>query len=160
MAQPFTADGKTIVASYEHVSRTIEINNVPYAGWNEMSGGGTSREGMDYIRGAGAEPRGLTEGKVTPQDITLKLEVATWEAIKAQLKVVALASGRIDDTAYQVVPFQIVDQWRATNPLAASKTTTYTVFVNAEKPTTANDGTQFYWELTLKQTGVAKESYL
>lgn len=161
MQQPITVDGSTLIASYEHVSRVIEVAGIPIAGWNDMTGGGIQRDGQAYVHGAGDEPRGLTDGKVTPQDLTLKVEIYTWEAVvKPALRAQALLRGDISTTAHQKVPFQIVDQFRGAALGIPSKTTTYTVKIGADKPSTPNDGNQFYQELTLKQTGVPKEVYL
>lgn len=159
MADPFTIDGATLVASYEHVSRSLELDGIPFAGWSEMTGGGTSREGRVLVYGAGDEPRGLTNGKVKPGDLTLKLEVATHRALKAALRAKALAFGDASATAHQKIDFQLVDQFRGANFTQASLTLTYTVRIGAETPNTPNSGEQFYQELTLNQVSVAKEKF-
>ncbi len=159
MDQPITSDGRTLEASYEHNSRVINFAGKDYAGWNEMTGGGIQREGQTDVFGAGDVPRGTTDGKAVPQDLNLKLEVATWERIKADLVAMAVANGDTSATNYQKVVFQVVDQFRGATPTIPSKTITYSVKIKADKPATQSDGTQVYQEVTLKQHGVAKETY-
>lgn len=159
MADPFTIDGATLQASYEHVRRVIEFNGIPFNGWSEVTGGGIQRDGQNHVFGAGDEPRGVTDGKATPQDITAKLEIYTWQALKAELQAFALALGDASATNYHKVEWQIVDQYRGATPLQPSLTITYTVKIQAEKPNTPNDGNQFYQELTLKQVSIPQESY-
>src|SRR5829696_2659556 len=134
MTLPFTADGATLVASYEHVRRVIEFDSQPFNGWLEVTGGGVQREGQNYVFGAGDEPRGVTDGKATPQDLTAKLEVYTWQALKAALRAKAIAGGDTSATAHQKVEWTIVDQYRAQNAAKPSLTVTYTVKIAAEKP--------------------------
>lgn len=158
MQQPITVDGATLVRSYEHVSRVIEVAGIPIAGWNEMTGGGIAREGQTDIFGAGDEPRGTTNGRAVPQDITLKLEWATWEQLKTALLLQAIATGDTSATNYQKVSWEIVDQFRGATLFIPSITRTHSVKIKAEAPETPNDGTQFYMTLTLKQNGVPRET--
>lgn len=160
MQQPITTDGATLVRSYEHVSRVIEVSNLTIAGWTEMTGGGVTREGVNHIFGAGDEPRGATNGKAVPQDITLKLEWATWDLLKTNLTLLAIATGDTSDTNYQKVVWEIVDQFRGATFAIPSIERTYSVKIMTEAPETPNDGTQFYMTLTLKQVGVPKERTL
>lgn len=159
MADPFTADGNVLLASYEHVRRAIEFNHTPFAGWSEFTGGGIQREGQNYVFGAGDEPRGITDGHAVPQDLTGKVEILTWQLLKQSLQAFAIAQGDASGTNYQKVEWQIVDQYRAQDPTKPTLTITYTVKIGAEKPQTPNDGTQFYQELTLKQVGIAQETF-
>src|SRR5690242_18921606 len=110
MGAPFTLDGNTLQGSYEHVRRSIEFNGKPYAGWSEITGGGVQREGQNYVFGAGDEPRGVIDGRAVPQDITAKLEVYTWQSLKIDLIVEAIAKRDSYRTNYQKVEWQIVDQ--------------------------------------------------
>ena len=160
MADPFTADGASLVSSHEWVSRAFEVGGIPIAGVSDMTGGGSSREGRVPVYGAGDVQRGLTNGKVKLEDITIKLEVATWDLLRETLKARALLLGDISETAHQKIDFQVVDQWRGADVTQRSKTITYTVRVGAEKPATPNSGEQFGWELTCNQVKVAEEKYL
>lgn len=159
MTEPFTLDGNALIGSYEHVRRSIEFAGLPFAGWLELTGGGFQREGQNYVYGAGDEPRGVTDGRVTPQDITCKMEIGTFELLKAALTAAAIANGDTSATNYTKVPWQVVDQYRGADLTQKTLTITSTVKMNAVKPDTPNDGNQFYKELTLKQVGVAKEQY-
>jgi hypothetical protein len=159
MSEPFTLDGGSLVGSYEHVRRVLELDGLPFNGWNEATGGGIAREGQNHVFGAGDTPRGVTDGKAVPQDLELKLEMYTWETFKSFLKLKALSLGDNSDTNHQKVEWQIVDQYRGANPLQPSKTVTTTVKIAAEKPETPNDGNQFYMVLTLKPTSVPQESF-
>lgn len=161
MPQPITVDGRTLLASYEHASRVLEVAGIPIAGWNKLTGGGTSRENQNYVWGAGDEPRGLTDGRVVPQDYTLAIETLTFEGLlRPALAAQALLTGDTTETAYQKVPFTIVDQWVAKELGQPSLTIRSTVKIGGDKPMTENDGTQFGYELTLKQVGVPKRSYV
>lgn len=159
MADPFTADGATLQGSYEHVRRAIEFNGQPFAGWLELTGGGVQREGQNYVFGAGDQPRGVTDGRAVPQDITCKLEVYTWQSLKSALADQARSAGDTSETNYQKIAWQIVDQYRGADPTQPTLTRTYTVKVKGEAPDTPNDGNQFYAELTLVQTGIPQETY-
>jgi len=152
MALPITPDGATLIASFEHVDRVAEIAGVPIRGWNTITGGGTSREGRNAVYGAGAEQRGLTDGKVKLEQITAKLEVFTWHAVvKPLLAAQALLRGQIEPTAYQQVDFTLVDQWQSRTLGGPSLTITYTVRVSKDTPDTPPDGNQFYKEILLDQ---------
>lgn len=159
MAEPFTLDGNTILASYEHVRRSVEFKGLPFAGWLEITGGGVGREGQSDIFGAGDEPRGATDGRAVPKDLTAKLELYTWQSLKQALTIEALALGDNSGTNYQKVEWQIVDQYRGANPTQPTLTRTYTVKIKEENPDTPNDGNQFHMELVLKQIGIPKETY-
>lgn len=159
MAEPFTLDGNTLQASYEHVQRSVEFEALPFAGWVEITGGGVQREGQTDVFGAGDEPRGKTNGRAVPQDLTAKLEWFTWQSLKQALIVKALALGDNSGTNYQKVEWQIVDQFRGANPTQPTLTRTYTVKVKGESPDTPNDGNEFYVELVLTQVGIPQETY-
>lgn len=159
MSDPYTADGNTLQASYEHESRVLELDSVPYSGWNELTGGGVAREGQTHVFGAGGHPRGLTNGRAVPQDLTLKLEGYTWQNLKNALILKALAAGDNSDTNYQKVEWQIVDQWRGASPTQPTITTTTTVKVKSEVKETPNDGNQFYYTLTLMPVGIPQETF-
>lgn len=152
MPLPITADGATLIASFEHVDRVAEIAGVPIRGWSTITGGGTSREGRNAVYGAGPEQRGLTDGKVKLEDITAKIEVYTWHFIlKPLLQAQALLRGLTNATGYQQVDFTLVDQWQSRTLGGPSLTITYTVRVSADKPDTPDDGNQFYKEIMLQQ---------
>lgn len=152
-------DGATAEVIYEHAGRSVEVNGIPIGGWIELTGGGTTREGSTLIYGAGAKPRGRTRGKVKPEDITCKMEIATWQLLKTTLQVLAIAAGKTDDYGYQEVEWNIVDQWTAQDSFKPSLTTTTTVVVVGEKPDSPNDGNQLVKELTLGPTGAPAEKY-
>lgn len=152
-------DGATSTAIYEHVARVANVNGKVYAGWLEITGGGVAREGQNYVTGAGDEPRGLTDGKAVPQDITSKWEIRSWEMIKADLRTLAASRGDSSTTNYQKVPFQLVDQYRSLAPGVPSKTITYTVKIMSDKPDTPSDGKEFRQEVVFKQTNVPREDY-
>lgn len=158
MSSPFTLDGAALVGSYEHVRRTIECDGLVFNGWSDVTGGGVKREGQNHVFGAGDSPRGVTDGKAVPQDISMKLEMYTWDILRAHLTLKALALGDTSETAYQKVPWQIVDQYRGASVLQPSFTLTTEVKINGDTPETPNDGTQFYQVLTLKPTGIPTRS--
>lgn len=159
MAEPFTLDGNTLQASYEHVRRSVEFQGFPYAGWSEITGGGIHREGQAHVFGAGDAPRGVTDGRAVPQDLTARFEVYLWQSLKGALIAQALLFGDNSETNYQKVEWQIVDQWRGANPLQPTLTRTYTVKVKNEDPDTKNDGSQTYYELVLVPVGLPQETY-
>lgn len=159
MADPFTADGATLQGSYEHVRRAVEFNGQPLAGWLEITGGGIQREGQNYVFGAGDTPRGVTDGRAVPQDITCKLEWFTWQTLKNLLIVQAITNGDTSSTNYMKVEWNIVDQFRGATATQPTLTRTYTVKIKGEAPDTPNDGNQFYAEMTLIQVGVPQETY-
>lgn len=152
-------DGSTTEVVYEHAGRSVEVNGIPIGGWIELTGGGTTREGSTIIYGAGPNPRGRTVGKLKPEDITCKMEVATWQLLKTTLQAMALSKGITDSYGYQQVPWNIVDQWTALDTSKPSLTITTTVLVVAEKPDSPNDGNQLVKELTLGPVGAPTETY-
>lgn len=159
MVAPFTIDGATDQAPYQHVGRTVELDGQPYGGWSEMTGGGVNREGMTYYYGAGSQPRGLSDGRVAPEEISLKLEGYTWQTLKNALIVKALSRGDSSDDGWMVVPWILVDQWSSNDFTRPSITKTWTVKIQKEAPETPASGEEFYCVLTLKPTGIPKETF-
>jgi hypothetical protein len=158
MDQPITADGKTNLVTFEHVSRVIEIRQIPIAGWIEWTGGGVKREGGVLVYGAGDEPRDRTDGRAVPQDMDATIEPYTWYAVvKPYLILDAQARGDRSATGYMKVPFVVVDQWRNPNPLGQNLTTRHHFKITEDMQETPKAGDNFTKKLKLGPVTLPEE---
>jgi hypothetical protein len=153
-----TADGATAVI-YEQVDRSLELDGIPFANYEEMTGGGFDSEGQTHVFNGKGEIIGTTNGRPVPQNATLKVQISTYEGIiKPQLAAKALTLGISGELAYRKVPFTLVDQFASQTIGAPSYTKRQTFKIKAEKPDTPKDK-DFTIEVELFPTTNPKITY-
>lgn len=154
-----TTDGATS-AIYEQNERCIEIAGIPVANYDELTGGGTKREGRVHVFNAKGEIVGTTNGRAVPQPKTFKCLPETWNGIiRPALEALALTKGITGDDAYQKVEFTMVDQWVSNTIGARSYTVSQSFLVNGDVPETPKDGNPFMHEIELFPTTRPKIKY-
>lgn len=138
MGLPF--DAAVAASEFSVAGRRVEINGVPYGGLPEITGGGVTKEGENYVRGADGSILYKSRGIKTPQDLTSVTTLGTFKLLKAQLELFAVARGLIGNDAWMDVPITIVNQIQSGNPLAAPHTETMVVSVMSWQSETAASG--------------------
>ena len=78
MSNQITIDGATTTI-YEQNDRCVEIEGLPIANYDELTGGGIDSEGQTIVFNAKGEIVGTTNGRAVPQNATLKCHIQTWE---------------------------------------------------------------------------------
>lgn len=153
-----TLDGATTTI-YEQVDRCVEIEGLPVANYDELTGGGFDSEGQENVYNAKGEIIGTTNGRAVPQNATFKCHIQTWESIiKPALEVKALARGISGPLRYRKVAFTLVDQFVSQEIGAPSYTKKQAFKVKAEKPDTPKDNA-FMLEIELKPTSLPEIKY-
>jgi hypothetical protein len=150
-------DAATANAEYSVAGRSVEVNNKPYAGFPEITGGGVTIEGQTYIRGTDGRILFLSRGIKTPQDLTSKVTVQTFRDLKFDLTVAAIQNGFLDEHAWMDQKITIVDQYKSGSPLAAPFTSTMIVSVGSFTPETPSDGGGFMRTIVWKQHELPSE---
>lgn len=138
MGLPF--DAAVSNSEYSVAGRRVEIDGVPYSGLPELTGGGVTKEGQNYVRGADGSILYLSRGIKTPQDFTTVTTLGTFKMLKAQLEIAALARGLIGNEAWMDVPITITNQIQSGNPLAPPHTETMLLSVMSWQSETAASG--------------------
>ena len=144
--------------NYSNVGRRVEINNIPFAGITNVTGGGVTIEGQTYTRGADGSILSLSQGIETPQDVTIELTVGTWKLLRGALTVAATLLGYTGDMAYRHAPMTIVHQWIPGNPLAKPYTETMVVKIAGRVPEMTNTGENAKFTITCKQERLPQEN--
>ena len=159
MSNQITIDGAT-TAIYEQNDRCIEIAGLPVANYDELTGGGTQREGRVHVFNAKGQIVSTTNGRAVPQNKTLKCLPETWNGIiRPALDALALSKGITGEDAYQKVEFTLVDQWVSQTIGARSYTERQSFKVNKDVPETPKDGNPFMHEIELFPTTLPSRKY-
>lgn len=153
-----TFDAATSTDEYSLAGRRIEINGLPFAGINNVTGGGVTIEGKTYTRGAQGQILSTSSGIETPQDVTLEMTVGTWKVLRAQLQIAATLLGRSGDMSYRHAPMTIVHQWISGNPLAQPYTETMVVKIAGRVPEMPNSGEGAKMTIACKQEQIPQEN--
>lgn len=144
-------DAATAASEYSIAGRRAELNGKPYAGLPEITGGGITIEGQNYVRGADGSILFVSRGIKTPQDVTSKMTLGAFKVFKLDLQTEAVALGLTQDEAWMDVPITIVDQITSGNPLALPYTETMIVSVMSAVPEKNSDGSGMLMAVTFKQ---------
>lgn len=130
------------VSGHEYSIRgqSIEFGGVPYDGMPEISGGGVTKEGEAYQRGARGQILSKSSGIKTPQDFTTVMAIGTFSVLKSQLDAYAFANGLTGDQPWMDVPITVTRQTASANPLAAPHTETMIVSVMSWQSKTEASG--------------------
>lgn len=144
-------DAATASSEYSIQGRRAEINGKPYAGLPEITGGGITIEGQNYVRGSDGSILFVSRGIKTPQDVTTKMTLGAFKVLKADLQAAAVVLGYTQEEGWMDVPITIVDQITSGNPLALPYTETMIVSVMSAVPEKNSDGSGMLMGLTFKQ---------
>lgn len=144
-------DASVANSEYSVAGRRVEIDGVPYAGLPEITGGGSTTEGQNYVRDAAGNILYLSRGIETPQDITMVTTLGTALALKRQLQIAATARGLIGPAAWKQVPVTVIHQVQSGNPLAEPFTETMLLSVMSWQSETAASGEGSKFTIVWKQ---------
>lgn len=144
-------DAATANAEYSVAGRRVEINDKPWAGMPEMTGGGITIEGQTYVRGTDGRILFYSRGIKTPQELTSKMTLGSFNLLQADLRALAVAQGQSGENAWMDVQITIVDQVVSGNPLAKPFTDTMTVSVGAFQKESPSDGSGWMMNVTWRQ---------
>ena len=159
MSNQITIDGATTTI-YEQVDRCVEIEGLPIANYDELTGGGIDSEGQTIVYNAKGEIVGTTNGRAVPQNATLKVYIQTWDGIvKPALEAKAVARGISGPMRYRKVAFTLVDQFVSQEIGAPSYTKRQSFKVKKEVPETPKDGNPFLLEIELLPTTLPEIKY-
>lgn len=152
MGLPF--DAAVATDEYSVAGRRVEINGVPYAGLPELTGGGMTKEGQNYVRAADGSILYLSRGVKTPQDFTTVTTLGAFKLLRAQLQIAAVARGLTGNDAWMDVPITIVNQVQSGNPLAQPHTETMLLSVMSWQSETPTSGEGSKCTIVWKQQDV------
>lgn len=159
MSNQITIDGSTTTI-YEQVDRCVEIEGIPIANYDELTGGGFDSEGQAHVFNGKGEIVGTTNGRPVPQNATLKCHIQTWESIvKPALEAKALTRGIGGPLRFRKVAFTLVDQFVSQEIGAPSYTKRQSFKVKKEVPETPKDGNPFLLEIELFPVTLAEIKY-
>lgn len=147
----FEVDAATSNAEHSFAGQRVEINGKPVSGFPEITGGGTTIEGQNYVRGTDGRILFLSRGIKTPQDLESKCTLGSFQTVKADLVATATLLGITGEEAWMDVPITIVVQNVSANPLAPPFEETMILSVMAAKPERTADGTGWMMGITWKQ---------
>jgi hypothetical protein len=147
----FEFDAATAGDEHSIAGQRVELNGKPYAGFPEITGGGTSIEGQNYVRGSDGRILFLSRGIKTPQDLESKCTLGAFKILKADLVATATLLGITGDEAWMDVAITIVLQSVSGNPLAPPFEETMILSVMAAKPERTADGSGWMMGITWKQ---------
>lgn len=147
----FEFDAATSNAEHSIAGQRVEINGKPYAGFPEITDGGISIEGQNYVRGSDGRILFVSRGIKTPQDLNSKCTLGTFDTLKADLQATADLLGITGQETWMDVPITVIVQNISGNPLAPPINETMIVSVMAAKPERTADGSGWMMSITWKQ---------
>jgi hypothetical protein len=147
----FEFDAATAGDEHSIAGQRVEINGKPYAGFPEITGGGTSIEGQNYVRGSDGRILFLSRGIKTPQDLESKCTLGTFQTLKADLVATAILLAIAGDEAWMDTAITLVLQSVSGNPLAPPFEETMILSIMAAKPERTADGSGWMMGITWKQ---------
>jgi hypothetical protein len=135
-------DAAVATDEYSVVGRRVEVDGVPFIGLGDLTGGGVTKEGQEYVRGSDGSILYQSRGIKTPQDFTTVTTLGSFKLLKAQLQVAAVARGLTGNDAWMDVPVTVVTQVISGNPLAPPHTETMKLTVMSWQTETAASGSK------------------
>lgn len=147
----FEFDAATSNAEHSIAGQRIEINGKPYSGFPEITGGGISIEGQNYVRKTDGSIAFVSRGIKTPQDLESKCTLGTFATLKADLQATATALGIPGEEPWMDVPVTVVLINVSGNPLAPPDEETMILSIMAAKKERTSDGSGWMMGITWKQ---------